>query len=203
MHLETSTSHLPATLVAPAADDDTFWMLRFQTGDQGAFAELYRRHHEAVLRVCRRILDGRAPAIDLAHDTFVTAFERRDQWRPQPGPQCVRAWFTTIATRKCLDLIRRASTRRERPESSSVEIPIDPETRDHRCLAIIAEAIADLPPEQREVVSLKIDQGLTYREIAERTGVPEPALKSRFRLARHKLSRRLADAGVTRDQLDA
>ena len=87
-------------------------MLRFQDGDQAAFAELYRRHYDAVLKVCRRILNGKTPASDLAHDTFLTAYERGDQWRPQATPQAVRAWFTTIATRKCLDVIRRASTRR-------------------------------------------------------------------------------------------
>jgi RNA polymerase sigma-70 factor (ECF subfamily) len=198
--LETSAATIPASL---PFDLDTALMLRFQDGDQSAFAELYHRHYDAVLKVCRRILNGKAVASDLVHDTFLTACERRDQWRPQPSPLAVRAWFTTIATRKCLDLVRRASTRRERPEQLEMELPIDPDTPDHRCLAILAEAIAELPPEQREVVSMKVEQGLTYREIAELTGVPEPALKSRFRLARHKLSRHLADAGVTREQLDA
>ena len=198
--LEASSAHLPATL-APLDEEDAL-MLRFQDGDQSAFAELYRRHYDAVLKVCRRILNGRTTATDLAHDTFLTALERRDQWRPRGTPHAVRAWFTTIATRKCLDLVRRASTRKEQPEEHACEIPIGPETTDHRCLAILARAIAELPPEQREIVEMKVDGGLTYREIAELTGVPEPALKSRFRLARHKLTRHLAEAGVTRDQLD-
>jgi RNA polymerase sigma factor (sigma-70 family) len=199
---ETSAPHLPAAFLPPPLDADTALMLRFQAGDQAAFAELYRRHYDAVAKVCRRILNGRAPPADLAHDTFVTACERRDQWRPQGNAHCVRAWFTTIATRKCLDLVRRASTRRERPDDLSFEIPIDPETTDHRCLELLAAAVAELPEEQREVISMKVEQGLTYREIAELTGIPEPALKSRFRLARHKLTRRLAAAGVTREELD-
>jgi RNA polymerase sigma factor (sigma-70 family) len=198
---ETSSPHLPAS-VPPPIDVDSALMLRFQAGDRTAFAELYRRHYEAVLKVCRRILNGRAPSADLAHDTFVTAAERRDQWRPQGTAHAVRAWLTTIATRKCLDVVRRASTRRERPEAIPIEIPIEPDTPDHRCAEILAEAVAELPPEQREVVAMKVDQGLSYREIAELTGVAEPALKSRFRLARHKLSRHLAEVGLTREELD-
>jgi RNA polymerase sigma-70 factor (ECF subfamily) len=198
MMLETSAPHRPAFV---PLDPDTALMLRFQGGDRTAFADLYRRHYDAVLRVCRRMIEGPA-AMDLAHDTFVTACERRDQWQPQSTPQAVRAWLTTIATRKCLDLIRRASTRREQPEPASFEIPIDPKTPDHACLDLLAGAIAELPPEQREIVEMKVEQDLSYREIAERTGVPEPALKSRFRLARQKLLRHLERAGITREHLD-
>src|SRR5688572_25284945 len=149
--LETSSRpYLPA---APFLfDEDTSLMLRFQAGDQSAFDALYRRHYDAVLKACRRILNGKAGDADLAHDTFVTACERRDQWHPQPTPNAVRAWLTTIATRKCLDVVRRACVRRERPEANAIEIPIDPETRDLRCLAILEAAMSELPPEQREVV---------------------------------------------------
>lgn len=199
---EASAPHLPASvLTPPPVDLDHALMIRFQAGDKEAFATLYERHYDAVLKVCARILGCRGAAADVAHDTFVTAYERRDQWRPQERSHAVRAWFTTIATRKSLDLVRRASTKRERSDEQLVEVGVTPRTPDHWCRAILSAAIQSLPSEQREVVVLKIERGLTYREIAERTGVPEPALKSRFRLARQKLTRHLEAAGVTRDVL--
>lgn len=199
---EASAPYLPATaLMPPPVDVDHTLMIRFQAGDKDAFAALYERHYDAVFGVCARIVGCRGTAADVAHDTFVTAYERRHQWRPQGRAQAVRAWFTTIATRKALDQVRRASTKRERSGERAVEASVTPATPDHRCRAILEAAVRSLPPEQREVVRLKVERGLTYREIAERTGVPEPALKSRFRLARQKLTRHLEEAGVTRDVL--
>jgi RNA polymerase sigma-70 factor (ECF subfamily) len=196
------TTGLPLPVLAPIElDRDSALMLRFRDGDRAAFAHLYERHFEAVLKVCARIVGPKASR-DLAHDTFVTAFERRDQWSPQPGAHAVRAWFTTIATRKCLDLVRKASTRRERAEDTIHDRPVDPETPDHRCRAILLEGLAELPREQREVVMMKVGDGLTYREIAALTGVAEPALKSRFRLARNKLLKHLETAGLTREALE-
>ena len=51
----------------------------------------------------------------------------------------------------------------------------------------MADALAELPPQQREVVTLAYFQGLSHSEIAERLGLPLGTVKGRIRLALDRL----------------
>ncbi len=57
----------------------------------------------------------------------------------------------------------------------------------------LGEAVANLPPEQREVFLLRQVSGLSFREIADTVGIPENTVKSRMRYALEKLRGELGD----------
>jgi RNA polymerase sigma factor (sigma-70 family) len=61
-------------------------------------------------------------------------------------------------------------------------------------------ALAALPAEQRRTIELAYLKGLTYREVAERLGIPEGTAKSRIRLGLGRMAQRLRD-GVCDRQL--
>src|SRR3954451_23495098 len=89
--------HLPdvvtdASLVADA-----------QRGSAGAFAELYARHHDRILRHCRSRIGGN-DAADAAQETFLRAWRAIDGFG---GDQRVYPWLRTIATNVCIDILRR------------------------------------------------------------------------------------------------
>ncbi|GAA1990156.1 sigma-70 family RNA polymerase sigma factor [Amycolatopsis minnesotensis] len=121
-------------------------------------------HGPAVLRVCRAVL-GPADAEDAWSDTFLAALRAY----PELGEDAnVEAWLVTIAHRKAIDVVRRAS-RQATPTDRVPERPSEtgrPDDWD----GDLWRALAALPPKQRAAVAYHYLTGLPYAEIAAITG---------------------------------
>lgn len=178
-------------------DDDSALVAAVQGGDVSAYAELFRRHHLAVKRVCARRL-GEVDADEVAQATFVRAFERIDQCL---GDRRFGAWVQVIAQRLCLDLVRaRTRTvpdddplRHDRP-ALNVVIDLDAGTVTEEALVRrerterVQEALALLPDRQREVVVARHFEGRRPPEIAASLGMSVGAVDSLLLRARRRLA---------------
>lgn len=133
-----------------------------------------RDHYDAVYRFCaRRIGIGRAA--DASQETFVTAQRAIRRFR---GESSLRTWILGIAVNECRRAIRKGGA-----EPLPLEVDLAGHTDDEGALVnrqVLAEALARLSDEHREVVLLHEIEGLTYDEIAEATGVPSGTVKSRL-----------------------
>ena len=109
-------------------------------------------------------------------------------------------WRTTAA----IDLIRRRGTRDKTREQFAAEIispfapASDPDEQTFR--AALAEALAELPPDQRAVVHLKLWEGLTFEQIAEALDIPLNTAASRYRYGVRQIARAAASI-VRRNQI--
>ena len=146
---------------------------------------LYRRHGAEILNYLSR----RCPA-DSAHDLLQETFlqvvrqsERLD------GVTMPRAWLFGIA-RNIL-----ARHYREQPEGA-IEIPVETSVEDAR-LPAMREAIAALAPELRETLELRIEQELSYEEIAGVLDVPVGTVRSRLHNAVRRLRATLTNPEQT------
>ena len=110
-----------------------------------------------------------------------------------------KAWLFRIAHNEAMDRRRRAATEVRvgkrwawwnRPPTGTELSPAGPVLRDETARRVRA-AIAALPPEQQEVVRLRIDEELTFAEIAALTGSPLGTVLTRMRLATKKLAETL------------
>ncbi|WP_344430938.1 sigma-70 family RNA polymerase sigma factor [Amycolatopsis minnesotensis] len=128
------------------------------------FEQVVAEHGPAVLRVCRAVL-GPADAEDAWSDTFLAALRAY----PELGEDAnVEAWLVTIAHRKAIDVVRRAS-RQATPTDRVPERPSEtgrPDDWD----GDLWRALAALPPKQRAAVAYHYLTGLPYAEIAAITG---------------------------------
>jgi RNA polymerase sigma factor (sigma-70 family) len=122
------------------------------------FETVIAAHGATVLRVCRAVL-GSADADDAWSETFLAAMKA---YPDLPGDANVEAWLVTIAHRKAIDSIRAASRRAiptdELPENVS---PATAERDDD-----LADALARLPPKQKQAVAYHYLAGLPYAEVA-------------------------------------
>ena len=78
-------------------DDEAVLVTAVQGGDAEAFTELYRRHHPAVRRACRRLLRDAVEAEEVAQAVFVRALDRIEQCR---GERRFGPWVQVIAQRR-------------------------------------------------------------------------------------------------------
>ena len=134
-------------------------------GDNGAFEEL----HERYWRVVRAVLLGTlaaADADDALQDVFVTALTRLRSLRE---PAAFAGWILRIARNRAADLRRRSPAGRVRELDERYGTP---ETATDSAEAARAlRAIRSLPEAYRETLLMRLVEGLTGPEIAERTGL--------------------------------
>lgn len=164
-----------------ATDDD--WRSRLAAGDEAAFARLYDAYAPALFRTACRLLGRAADAEDAVQDVFVAVARARTRLSAVTD---LRAYLFAA--------LRHAIGRRVRRERRIGPLPddlaaIEPPPVD----ADLERALAGLPPEQREVIALKIDGGLTFAEIAAVLGISANTAASRYRYALEKLRAALGD----------
>lgn len=194
----TSIRGAMATLHAPTASEtDRSLLERIAEGNEPALERLYDRHSAVLYATAYRIAGERSDAEEIVLDAFAQAWRDAARFRSERGS--VIAWLTMICRSRALDLVR-ARGRRTRllaaasaagsdaaPAMGTGE-PISPgdvEGLERR--AVVARALAELSPPQRQAIQLAYYEGLSHTEIAERLGEPLGTVKTRVRLAMQKL----------------
>jgi RNA polymerase sigma factor (sigma-70 family) len=123
------------------------------------FESIVAGHGATVLRVARAVL-GHADADDAWSETFLAAMKA---YPDLPADANVEAWLVTIAHRKAIDIVR-ATSRRATPVPETPDRP-SPDHAESQHLEL-TEAVAALPPKQRQAVAYHYLTGLPYAEIA-------------------------------------
>jgi len=159
---------------------------RLARGDREALAVIYSLHGSLVFAVVLRLLHDRVEAEELVQETFLEAWRRAAQYQPERAN--VAAWLVTIARSRTIDRLRSRNTvgRTLEVEGRDVTEPAprpDELVDSARARTAVREKVAKLPPEQRVLLELAWDEGLSQSEIAARTGLPLGTVKTRTRTA--------------------
>lgn len=173
--------------------DDAALVAAILAGDASAERALVERHRDALYRLARSATGDPQEALDITQEAFVAAFgalRRYDPARP------LGAWLAAITLNKCRDWARRRKVRRwlGLPMPDGVEhwvaadAPLPDQTAADRAeLAATARAIADLPPNLKDVLLLRTLEGFSQAETAAVLGISEKAVETRLYRAREKL----------------
>jgi len=165
-------------------------------GDRAAFATLFDHYAPRVKGYLARLGLEPARAEDLTQEVMVAVWRKAGSF--DPGKANVSTWIYRIARNRRIDLFRRERTATldpDDPQLSPDALPApDAGLEAHQRETQVALALADLPPEQREMVRAAFYEDLTHSEIAERFGLALGTVKSRLRLAFGKLRLQLEAA---------
>lgn len=162
-------------------------------GDRRALSRLLHALGPSVLRVARGVLGRDHPDVeDAAQDSLLAVASALPSFRGE----CTFVHFACrIAARRCVAARRRAServARRERlvRESIPVAAPVKSPGAVHR--EALRALLSTLPEEQAETLVLRIVMGFSLAEVADATGVPVNTVRSRVRLSKEALRKRIA-----------
>jgi len=158
-------------------------------GDSAALESLYARYGTIVFGMAYRLLRDRQAAEECTQDVFVAVWRGAASYDEERSR--VTTWLFTIARNRAVDLTRRRAARpvdlheevespEHAPDAADLVAAADSSSR-------VAEAMAELPDAQREVLTLAYFDGLSHTEIADRLGVPIGTVKGRIRLALDRL----------------
>jgi RNA polymerase sigma-70 factor (ECF subfamily) len=174
-------------------DDVTLLQLMAQ-GRTEALGELYDRYNRLVFSLALAVVGDDATADEITLDVFTRLWRQSATYRVEKAR--VTTWMTAITRHLAIDELRR---RKARPEAHSAgwPEPAAPPPAGGRHIEESVElalqrqrvraAVAQLPPEQRQALSLAYFRGLTHPEIAEALQQPLGTVKTRIRLAMQKL----------------
>jgi RNA polymerase sigma-70 factor (ECF subfamily) len=153
---------------------------------------LYDEHAQPLYAFLLDLTRDEADTRDLLQDIFVKLAGDEDLLT---GVRDERAFLIRLAHNAAIDLIRRRGTRDKTRDRFAAEIispfapTTDPDEQTFR--DELAEALAELPEEQRVVVHLKLWEGLTFEQIAGALEIPPNTAASRYRYGLDKLRERL------------
>lgn len=184
-------------------------MERYVDGDPSAFSRLHGRLRPRLRGLVRKLVQEEAAVDDLVQLTLLKAHLARDRFALQGGDPdgAVQAWYFAIGRNVAMDWLRERYRGQQRwadagpPGDAMAELPdpaLDPEAlgelreQEAELVARVREAIARLPPGQREVVELHKLRGLGMAEIAERLQIREGAVRVRAHRAYKLLAQWLA-----------
>lgn len=169
---------------------------RYQSGDPGAFDDLYRRYFGRLHRYCQRHARDSHEAEEIAQEAFVKAFRSMHTLQ---GERRFYPWMTVIAKRISIDRHRKLARLEltEDPDVGSVEPDLD-HLFDAVDLGHLRDAMDRLGPRHREVLVLREGRGMSYADIAEHLDVPVTTVEALLHRARKALRREYTAVGGER-----
>lgn len=163
----------------------------YQNGLEVAFNEIVRRYQSRLFGLMIIQTQNRQDCEDLVQDTFLCVSRSKHSYSRQYK---FSPWIFTIARNLLITHYRRhrhlAMIHLNQEPADSRNLP---DVRLHRLnlMTGIRRAIGELPPNNAELLQLRLMDGLSYREISEKTGLPAGTVKSRIGRGRVRLRERL------------
>jgi RNA polymerase sigma-70 factor (ECF subfamily) len=150
-----------------------------------SLGDLFVEQIPRLRRYARALVRDTEQADDLVQDCLERAWSRAHRWRPDSD---LRAWLFTILHNLYVNAVRRGQRRPDRaPLPETCRDPgAEGQERAMR-LRDVENGLAELAPEQREVLLLVCLEELSYREVADILGVPVGTVMSRLHRARERL----------------
>ncbi len=175
-------------------------MQRLHHRDQRAFEAIFDRYGDLVYSTALRVLRDAQLAEDVSQEIFVRLWRKPQSYVAERGR--FLTWLISVTRNRAVDEVRSRGRRQRHetasPEEQERELPasdsIDPALNAQLAeqARIVRAALAELPPEQREIIELAYFGGLTQQEISDRLDQPLGTVKTRIRLGMQKLRAALA-----------
>ena len=166
--------------------------------DEGALAELYRRHGGSLFCAALRVLSVRELAEEVVQDVFLRLWRTPERFDPARGS--LRSFLLAQCHGRAVDIVRSESARRRREASTAhaegARQVVEDEVLDFVVGENLREAVGKLCPSEQEAISLAYFGGNTYVGVAALLGIPEGTAKSRIRSGLARLRVAMVDAGI-------
>lgn len=187
---------------------DELLIRRAQRGDADAFEQLLLEHQKNVYNLCYRMAGNPDDAMDLSQETFLRAWRCLDQYQ---FASAFSTWLYRLCSNICIDFLRRRRRQQTVPltfedadgEEQTYAVP-DPAPLPEEQVELkltretLAAVMAQLLPEHRAVLQLRVVNEMSYEQIADVLDIQIGTVKSRLSRARNQLKKILERGNLSR-----
>jgi len=183
------------------AEDDRHLILKCRQKQEQAYQDLMRRYEGYIYSLCHRFTGNREDALDLTQETFIRVFQGLDTYQLN---RPFKPWLRQVTVNTCVNFLQRRSSSPLFLDQPSAEGNLtlgdtvasreDPaqEIEWQETGLILQESINRLPQVYRLLIVLRHQEGMSYKEIAEETGLPLGTVKTHLFRARAALRKDLS-----------
>lgn len=178
---------------------DDLLIRRAQHGDADAFEQLLLEHQKNVYNLCYRMANNPDDAMDLSQETFLRAWRCLDQYQ---FASAFSTWLYRLCSNLCIDFLRKRRRQQTVPltfedadgEEQTYAVP-DPAPLPEEQVELkltretLQAAMAQLLPEHRAILQLRVCEDLPYEQIADILDIQVGTVKSRLSRARTQLKK--------------
>jgi RNA polymerase sigma factor (sigma-70 family) len=168
--------------------DDRHLIWRLRQGDREALRHVYVAYKDTLLTLAFSLLHDMNTAEDVLHDVFVSFAGCVSELELRTS---LRQYLTGSVLNRVRDRFRREKTQAARTNGLA---PVERTSADPEHAAALTEearrlvaALAQLPLDQREVITLRLNAGMRFRQIAEIQKTSVPTVQGRYRYGIEKL----------------
>ena len=187
---------------------DELLIRRAQRGDADAFEQLLLERQKNVYNLCYRMAGDPDDAMDLSQETFLRAWRCLDQYQ---FASAFSTWLYRLCSNICIDFLRKRRRQQTVPltfedadgEEQTYAVPdAQPLPEEQVELKLthetLAAAMAQLLPEHRAVLQLRVVNEMSYEQIADVLDIQIGTVKSRLSRARNQLKKILERGNLSR-----
>lgn len=175
------------------------------SGKTEAFEELVRQYEKPVYNLALRMVRNPEDAQDLAQEAFLRAWRGLGQFQFESA---FSTWLYRLTSNVCIDFLRRQKKQvqssltvcDEEEQARELSVPDPAPLPEERAIAneqraLVRQAMDQLETEHRQILTLRVIQGLSYQEIGQILELKEGTVKSRLARAREKIRQQLERNG--------
>ncbi len=169
---------------------------RIAAREHAALGELYDGMGGVVFSLAMRMLSDQREAEEVVQDVFLQIWNKAGTFDGLLGS--VLSWSLGITRNRCIDYLRARQRRTRIVAEAAIESAEEPESVGPGANALgeaeqeaVRAAVAGLPPEQHQAISMAFFGGMTHQEIADVLGEPLGTVKARIRRGMLKLKESL------------
>ena len=187
--------------LTPPPSEDTVLMQRIARQEQAALSLLYDRYARMMYSLAYKILGTAEEAEEVVLDVFSQVWRTAERYDSQRSR--TDSWLFLLTRSRALDRIRRRQRKAKVIEAATIATKVSLTTSGitpEEALMItdrhqqVKLALAQIPPEQRQIIELAYYQGLSQSQIAKQTGISLGTVKTRVRLGLSKLKQLLKES---------
>jgi RNA polymerase sigma factor (sigma-70 family) len=179
--------------VSTTAISDEQLILSIKGGNREAFGELYNRYYKKVYHKCLSFTKDQDEAFDYAQESLMKAFDHLDTFR---GHASFSTWLYTITHHHCLAGLKKNSRLSTtalneqfiETDRSQITFTQEDSTQRNEQEAIMFRLIDHLPESEKQLLTLKYQEGESIELLQEKMGLNSSAVKMRLKRSKEKLN---------------